>query len=82
MYLQDIIKHLSGNNVCTNYPEPRSRQESYLQYIISKIDSAIQAGGIQIIDETANVKYIGNFKIVNGKPVLFYKEIKKEGEQS
>lgn len=67
-----------------NYPEPRSRQESYLQIIIGKIkeisnsedDKCKCDGKIHIIDETTGKQYSGEIKIINNKPVLEYEEIK------
>ena len=67
-----------------NFPEPRSRQEFYLQIIIGKIkeisnsedDKCKCDGKIHIIDETTGKKYSGEIKIINNKPVLEYEEIK------
>ena len=89
-YLQDIIRRFTVNsNIDKIYPEPRSRQEAYLQLIISKMDSIGSNGGggegcqceyagkLRIVDEVAGKTYIGEIKIINGKPVLEYEEIKR-----
>ena len=76
MYLQDIIRKMNGDTpTVSEYPEPRSRQEMYLQRILTGIESGQnKIGLIYITDSTANKKYVGELKLIDGKPVLEYEE--------
>lgn len=89
MYLQDIIESFTDKSITgKTYPEPRSRQEAYLQLIISKIGATGSGGSeedscqckydgkLRITDEATGKAYIGEIKIINGKPVLEYEELK------
>ena len=78
MYLQDIIYTIDGRvpNL-KKYPEPRSRQEMYLQQILERIGSNQNGSGlIYITDSASNKKYVGELKLVDGKPVLEYEELR------
>lgn len=86
MYLQDIIESFTDKSITgKTYPEPRSRQEAYLQLILSKIGSTDSGeescqckydGKLRIVDDLTGKTYIGEIKIINGKPVLEYNELK------
>ena len=83
IYLQAIAKKIDTGDAVNNdeYPEPRSRQEAYLQLILMKIGhtsypGAVCDGKIRIIDENTGKTYIGELKIINGKPALKYEEKK------
>lgn len=78
MYLQDIIRKMNGDEpTLSEYPEPRSRQEMYLQRILSGINFGQNNSGlIYITDSASNKKYAGELKLIDGKPVLEYEELR------
>lgn len=77
MYLQDIVRKVNGDEVKSNeYPEPRSQQEMYLQRILAGIESSQNNNGlIHITDSASNKKYVGELKLIDGKPALEYEEV-------